>query len=162
MIKKFDNISQICFSELMRVYEEGNVDNAKIRYSNMDANAAVLQVEQDFYAYLEEVFFAAKDAKYYVLSENEKYLAALRIEPFENGVLLEGLETRPGFRCCGFAKQLVGRMLSEVDCPVYSHVMKDNFPSLRTHYSCGFEKYSDTANMINGSINRDCFTLIRK
>lgn len=162
MIEVFYKLSDIRFGELMCVYQEGNTENAKERYAKLDRNAAILQVEQDFYIFLEEVFFSVDDAAYYVLSENGKYLSALRLEPYEDGFLLEALETRPGFRRKGYAKKLVSFALDQVKKPVYSHVLKDNVPSLSAHFSCGFKKIMDSARYIDGTVSHACCTLLRK
>ena len=162
MIKVFNKLSDICFSELMCVYEEGNAVNAEIKYADFDRNAAILLAEQDFYAYLEEAFFDSEDARYYVIIENGKYVSALRVEPFIDGYLLEGLETRPDFRRRGFAKTLINELLNEKQIIIYSHVLKSNEASLATHFSCGFEVLLDSAEFIDGSHSDKHFTLVKK
>lgn len=162
MIQEFTKLSQMRFGELMCVYEEGNVENALDRYAGMDKNAAVLQVEQDFYNYLDEVFFLTEHARYFVLSENGKYISALRVEPYEDGMLLAALETRPGFRRRGFAKKLVRLVAEHIEKPIYSHVLKDNMPSILTHYACGFERVLENAHFIDGTVSEECCTLLRK
>ena len=51
MLHIFRTLSQMSFRKLMMVYEEENLEDASLRYSAMDKNAAILQAEQDFYAY---------------------------------------------------------------------------------------------------------------
>ena len=162
MIEVFYRLDNIRFGELMCVYEEGNRENADIRYANMDRNAALLQVEQDFFAYLNEVFFVQKNAKYYILIENNKYVCAARMEPYADGYLLTGLETRPEYRRRGYAKKLLREIVGFVEQTIYSHVMKDNLASLKTHYSCGFEIVSEHAEFIDGTTSHSCYTLARK
>ena len=162
MIYVFDNLSDMQFAELMCVYAEGNEKNACELYGKMDINAAILTVEQDFYQYLSQVFFPVKNAKYFVWVEKGKYVSALRMEPYEEGLLLEALETRPEYRMKGYASTLLRAAIASVDLPVYSHVLKDNFASIKTHLACGFEVVSDSAKYIDGTTNADCYTLVRK
>ena len=159
MLKIIDSIDKLRFFELMGVYEEGNRCNARAFYSHMDARAAVITAEQDFYQYLSEVFYETSGAYYAVWEKDGHYVSALRFEPFEDGLLLEGLETAPGERGKGHASKLMAEVLQTVSVPVYSHVAKENVPSLKTHQKCGFVRYMDHARLIDGKIDRDMVTL---
>ena len=160
MLHIFRTLSQMSFRKLMMVYEEGNLENASLRYSAMDKNAAILQAEQDFYAYLRDCFFRSQGAFYAVWVENGNYVSALRMEPFFDGFLMEALETEPSHRRKGYASLLIRSVLKEMDAPVYSHVKKDNLASLRVHFSCGFDRVSDSAQLIDGTIS-DCYCTLR-
>lgn len=162
MLILFDSLSNLRFGELMCVYEEGNRENAKDLYGHMDRNAGIIQAEQDFYAYLEQVFFKTNNARYAIWEEDGHYVSALRLEPYEDGLLLAALETRPGYRQQGYAQRLIRSAMDLVLVPVYSHVNKGNMASLKTHFSCGFERISEYAKRIDGSMVDDCCTLIRK
>ena len=162
MLKIYSKLDELCFGELMLVYEEGNKENAQDRYPRMDRNAALLKAEQDFYNYLHDVFFPTKNAFYAVWEEKGKYVSALRMEPFQDGMLLEALETRPEFRRQGFAKKLLAEVMSKIEGKIYSHVNKHNDASLAVHYACGFQKISNVAVYIDGSSALWCFTLCRE
>lgn len=162
MLKIYSRLDELSFGQLMLVYEEGNRENAEERYPRMDRNAALLKAEQDFYNYLSDVFFQSKRAFYAVWEENGEYISALRMEPYQDGMLLEALETRPGFRKQGFAKKLLAGVLLEIGGKVYSHVDKQNNASLAVHFACGFEKILDSAVFIDGTLAPWCVTLCRK
>ena len=85
------------------------------------------------------------------------------MEPYRDGLLLEALETAPGWRRMGYAVRLiqaVQQMLEQQgSVRIYSHVSKKNTASLKTHLRCGFEIYLDYAAYIDGSVNRRAHTL---
>lgn len=159
MLRMFYNLQDLVFSNLMQVYSETNRKNGKEYYPDVDENLAALNAEQDFYAYLRHCFFKTPGAVYAVWEENQQFISALRLEPYEDGVLLEALETMPEQRGKGYAKQLVSEVLAETNCKVYSHVNKNNMVSLAVHLACGFEKISDTAVYIDGTDAPGCVTL---
>lgn len=157
MLRVYFRLRDLDFGKLMEVYKESNQENAE------ELNTGILQVEQDFYQYLNEVFFAARGA-FYALCEHEgAYLAALRMEPYRDGLLLEALETHPDYRKMGYAKELITAVLDllrqEGITAVYAHVHKRNIASLRTHMSCGFCRISEQAVYIDGSVNSRCCTM---
>ena len=84
-------------------------------------------------------------------------------EHSDDGLLLEALETAPGWRRMGYAVRLiqaVQQMLEQQgSVRIYSHVSKKNTASLKTHLRCGFEIYLDHAAYIDGSVNRRAYTL---
>lgn len=159
MVKIYSNLEELAFGKLMQVYSESNLGNALERYPSMDKNAALLNAEQDFYAYLRDCFFKTDGAFYAVWEENGQYVSALRMEPYQDGMLLEALETSPEYRKRGFAQKLINAALEESDEKIYSHVNKKNVQSLSVHFKCGFKKISDTAVYIDGSEAPWCVTL---
>ena len=161
MILEIRSINDIAFRELMDVYQESNIENAKVFYSKMDLSAGILEAEQDFYAYLRDVFFQTKDAKYYVFEDNGQYFSAFRIEPYQAGYLLEALETAPMHRRKGYARHLLSQVLPQIEKPVYSHVHKQNQASLAVHRLCGFQIILDFAQYIDGTNKQDSYTLRR-
>ena len=149
---------------LMQVYAESNCLNGGEKYPNLPENLGILQAEQDFYSYLQEVFFATPDALYAVWVENGRYVCALRLEPYRDGLLLEALETAPNERRKGYATVLIRAVLEhpaiEKGMPIYSHVSRANTASLRIHEICGFRKSLDYAVYIDDSVNRKSVTLV--
>ena len=155
-------LHQIRFGQLMAVYEDGNRENGQDCYPNLSAGEQMLRAEQDFYQYLQDDFFSAEEAAYYLWQINNRYVSALRLEKYRDGLLLEALETIPENRGKGYASFLIRavQQLPELEGKkIYSHVGKMNAASLKTHQKCGFEIISDRAVYIDGSVNDRCYTL---
>lgn len=163
MLCFFNNLKELNFGALMELYREGNRENAESQYPGDDLNIGILKSEQDFYQYLQEVFFTTEGATYAVWEEHGCYMSALRLEPYRDGLLLEALETHPNYRRMGYAKALISavlEVLKESGIPaIYAHVHKRNDASLRTHASCGFRRVAEQAVYIDGSVNRHSCTL---
>ena len=161
MLKVIQSVHELDFNQLMRVYEESNRMAAQASDPQFDVNSSLLQVEQDFYIYLRDVFFRTERALYAVWEQNGRYVSALRLEPYRNGLLLEALETAPGDRCMGYASQLVMAVIrlvrSRWKCCIYAHVDKANLASVRVHRQCGFKRIQEHAAYIDGSVsNKAC------
>ena len=147
------SLRELQFSQLMEVYIEGNLEKA-------EDGLSLLEAEQAFYQYLKEDFFTVSGAVYYVWMEQGRYVSALRLEPYKDGLLLEGLETAPEQRRKGYAEALIRGMLAvEQTRPIYSHVDKNNTASLAVHERCGFRRAAGYAAYIDGSINDRACTL---
>ena len=73
------------------------------------------------------------------------YRSALRLEPYQDGFLLEALETHPKHRRKGYAKKLISGVLERLPAGtrVYSHISKQNTPSIASHQACGFHTLVD-------------------
>jgi GNAT superfamily N-acetyltransferase len=133
------SLQQLRFGELMEVYIEGNLEKAE--------EIGLLQAEQDFYQYLQDCFFPTAGAVYAVWTEESKYVSALRLEPYKDGLLLAALETAPQHRRKGYAKKLIEAVLAEFEGEkIYSHVSKINEASLAVHEKCGFCRISAQGN----------------
>ena len=163
MLKLFHSLNSIHFSKLMHVYSESNRKNADIQFPQEERNLALMQVEQDFYQYLKQCFFTTHGAFYAVWQQSDVYVSALRVEPFQDGMLITGLETAPEHRRCGYAVQLIGAVADilrqqGLHC-IYSHVDKQNHPSLKAHLACGFDRVLEHAVYIDGSVVRSACTL---
>ena len=163
MLLWFKTVKELDFRRLMSVYEEGNLENAADRYPDLPPLQGIMQAEQDFYQFLREIFFPTEGAAYAVWEENGAYISALRLEPYRDGLLLTALETAPAYRRQGYAQKLVTAVLNQLPGKsIYSHVSKRNAPSLRTHISCGFQKISDHATYLDGSVLTSSYTLCRR
>lgn len=158
-------LQDLRYSQIMRVYEESNIRYGKARYPRLSAGLQLMTAEQDFYGYLQD-FFSTKGAACAIWSVDGEYRSALRLEPYQDGYLLAGLETAPEARGKGYAKLLVREALSEFrkasDLPVYSHVVKSNIASLELHKASGFVRIRESADYIDGSHHEDACTLIWK
>ncbi len=157
-------LKQLDFRKLMEVYAESNLRTAAERYPDLPQGLGVMQIEQEIHQYLSQSFFAG-GGFYCVWGEGE-YLAALRMEPYEQGLLLTSLETRPAYRNRGIATALITQSLAycidRFGCPVYSHVAKDNLASMAAHLRCGFRLHKDWAVYLDGSVSHKCTTLVWK
>lgn len=158
MLRIVRSMKELNFARLMEVYAESNRENGDDFYPQLSAGQRLLQAEQDFYGYLREGFFKTEGAYYALWEQDGHYVSALRIEPYKDGVLLEALETAPIHRSKGYAKKLIKAVLA-IERKVYSHVGKGNLPSLRAHEACGFQRISEQAVYIDGSVNSKCCTL---
>ncbi|MBP3672329.1 MAG: GNAT family N-acetyltransferase [Oscillospiraceae bacterium] len=153
------SMKDLSFSALMEIYIEGNMENGQDNYPEEPEYRQIMLAEQDFYNYLSQVFFRTDGAVYLIWEERGKYVSALRLEPYQDGLLLEALETAPDQRQKGYAKTLILAALGEFDGKkIYSHVSKRNTPSIRTHEVCGFEKILDHAVYADGSVLRSSVT----
>ena len=155
MLLIMKRLEELDFSALMDVYIEGNREKAE-EYGN----GGLLQAEREFFDYLREDFFRQKDAFYAVWQVAGQYVSALRLEPHNDGWLLEALETVPDHRRKGYAKALMHAVLDYMGpAVVYSHVSRRNAASLRTHYACGFQKHLDHVVYLDGSVSNRAITL---
>ncbi len=161
MLRTVRNMGQLPFGALMEIYAEGNLENGRDNWPHLSEGEQLLRAEQDFYQYLQEIFFTTPNAVYYLWEENGTPVSALRLEPYRDGLLLEALETAPQHRQKGYAKALLLAVLEAVgNQRIYSHVHKKNAASLKTHLGCGFAPISGQAVYADGSVNGHCCTLL--
>lgn len=153
-------LHEFTFGKLMEVYTEGNLENGHDQWPDETKSRQIALAEQEFYNYLQQIFFRTDGAQYLIWEESGRYVSALRLEPYQDGLLLEALETIPAVRRKGYAVRLMQAALESVGkVKVYSHVHKRNVASLRTHEKCGFTKVLDYAVYADGSVNDRCCTL---
>ena len=159
MLQWISAMRDLNFGQLMAVYEESNRDNGAEFWPDSPEGQQILSAEQDFYQYLRESFFKTEGASYAVWCENGKYVSALRLEPYQDGLLLAALETAPEHRQKGYAAALIRAVLEHMEgTKVYAHIHKRNIPSMCTHESCGFRRVLEYAVYIDGSVRRDSCT----
>jgi len=160
MLKLFCRARELDYSELFLVYTQSISEDAADYYADEEEYIAVMRAEEDFCRYIREDFFSVPGSFYAVWELEGKYVSALRMEPYKDGLLLESLETRPDSRRMGYASKLVNSVLSEISAPkIYAHVLKHNIASLKIHFSCGFRKVLDYAVCIDGSVSQKMCTL---
>ena len=159
MLHLATKLQELNFSQLMEVYEEGNRENGEIFYPDLPEGQQMLRAEQSFYQYLREGFFPVDGAVYAMWMENGVYVSALRLEPYEDGLLLEALETAPTQRRKGYAEKLIRAVQKQFPQKIYSHVSRKNAASLMVHQKCGFRQVLDYAKYIDGSVVRTAVTL---
>ncbi len=160
MLKIVNRMNDFSFGKLMEVYEEGNLENGQDMWPDEPEGRQIALAEQEFYSYLQQVFFKTEGAVYLIWEEQGVYVSALRLEPYQDGLLLEALETAPRYRNMGYGVRLVSAAVAYANGKkIYSHVSRKNIPSLRTHEKCGFVKVSDHALYADGSVDDRCCTL---
>lgn len=159
MIILFNKLHKLSFTSLMEVYEESNCQNGKLMNPELPENQQIFNAEQAFYQYLQEGFFSIPGAVYAIWEEDGRYVSALRLEPYEDGLLLEALETAPAYRRQGYATRLIREVQRVFPQKIYSHVSKSNAASLAVHEKCGFCRVLEYARYIDGSVARNAVTL---
>ena len=155
------SLSQLHFGSLMAVYGESNRENGREFWPEEPEMRQIQLAEEDFYRYLEQVFFQTPGAVYALWEEDGRYISALRLEPYRDGLLLEALETAPEQRRKGYAAALIQTVQTFLGegAKLYSHVDKRNLPSLKVHETCGFRRIADYAVYVDGSVNQKMYTL---
>lgn len=157
------SLKELRFGELMEIYAGSNRETAARRYGDSDG-FALQEVEDDFRQYLWEVFFRTPGAVYALWEEDGRYVSALRLEPYRDGLILSALETSPEERGRGYATQLIQNVQSVIrnlrTNVLYSHVNKRNRISLNIHIRCGFCVISNYATYLDGSVDDRSYTLL--
>lgn len=151
MLRIFSSTKELCIGRLMTLYSD----------EQEGTNRNTVKAEQDFYGFVID-FLRDKRSCYWIWEIDGIYVSALRTEPYRDGILLTGLVTDPAFRGRGYAKLLITQTvqcLKEQHCKiVYSHIHKDNIPSIRTHYACGFQLLHHHGVLLDGSVNSQYYT----
>ena len=162
MLKMFSSISEIDFRQLMDVYAETNYLSGAQEYSTKPENLQLLYAEQDFYVFL-QAFFRLKCAASAAWTVSDVYVAAVRLEPYRDGLIVEALETMPSERRKGFGYALLQGLIDSLSASgtgkIYSHIDKCNIASLRLHEKCGFSIVSHDAVYVDGTYHPDSYTL---
>ncbi len=113
--------------------------------------------EADLFDYLQQVFFRTEGALYCLWQVDGVYRCALRLEPYEDGLLLTGLETPPTHRRKGYATALLTQTLQYLQkqgpVTIYSHIYHCNKASVSLHLRCGFRMMKDCAAFLDGSVS---------
>lgn len=157
------SLDELDFSGLMKIYIEGNREHGLEFWPEKTEEEQLLLAEQDFLHFLKERFFIKPEAVYMIWSVDGKYVSTLRLEPYQDGLLLEALETVPEERKKRYAVSLISAVQKNLGSfdgiKVYSHVSKQNVASLKTHRRCGFEICMEYTVRADGSINHNAYTL---
>ena len=156
MIKICYTFQELNTPALLEIYSES------IERRRLSEGISRFQAEDEFVDYLKDDFFMAKGSFYAVLIMDQVPVCALRAEPWCDGLLLSGLETRPDSRGNGFATQLLQMTLAHIkETPAYVHVHKKNAKSLAVHKKCGFEITKDFARLLDGAVSGQYYTLVK-
>lgn len=162
MLRICCRLNEIDITQLFTVYQETIAADGRMRLPWGSEYEQVASCQQDFYEYLID-FLRVRGAFYALWVVDGQYQSALRVEPYRDGYLLCGLETRPECRRKGFASALVAAVLKHLgagdDINVYAHVDKKNKASLAVHADCGFQIIADHAVYLDGSVIQSSYTL---
>lgn len=138
---------------IARTMKELDFDRLAEIYTKTDKNI--------LFRYLQEEFFTRPEEAYYIWEREGEYCSALRLEGYENGLLLTALETRPDRRRRGCAGALIRAALGSLPegTRVLSHVERSNRTSLAVHAACGFAVERDSARLLDGTVTSRYVTL---
>ena len=163
LLKIVKTPAELDYGQVMHIYGESLLRSAKTDYPYLDGNQQLIEAEQDFYLFLKS-FLKQKDSLCFFWISKGRYVSALRIEPFQDGYLIEGVETAEDFRNQGFAKCLLNAALEYMQDQgidkIYSHIHRANTPSMSLHLSCGFVKIKDCAAYVDGSVDHKSGTYL--
>ena len=142
MLTVAKSMGQLRFSQLAEVYE-----------------TETLEAEQALYDFLRHDFFP--NGICCLWEEKGRYVAALRLQPWKDGWLLDGLQTHRDHRRKGYAKALVLASLEKANVEkVYVHIQRQNAPSIALHTACGFHKILPYATYLDGSVYHSADTYL--
>lgn len=162
MLKIVRKPDQIDICDLTDVYEESIRADGKRRYPYLCTEEQQTVAERDFSAYF-DYFFQEQGAVYYLWIIEGRYVAAVRSERYADGVLLTGLETAPGERRKGYARELLLAVIQEESTvPIFSHVSRKDRTSFHLHLSCGFAVQQEYARLLDGTVTTQYCTLVYK
>lgn len=163
MLKIVTRIAELNLEDFLEVYREDILANGVRLFPNLSGAELLRKSEDSFISYLREDFFQQKDAFYALWVVDGHYKAVLRMEPYNDGLLLEALSTVPGERRKGYAYMLVTQVQTYLSAlpykVIYSHINKNNIHSLLLHKKCGFQMVSDFARYIDGTVTQKSCTM---
>ena len=142
MLTVAKSMGQLRFSQLAEVYE-----------------TETLEAEQALYDFLRHDFFP--NGICCLWEEKGRYVAVLRLQPWKDGWLLDGLQTHRDHRRKGYAKSLVLASLEKANVEkVYVHIQRQNAASIALHTACGFQKICNYATYLDGSVYHSADTYL--
>jgi len=139
------------FEWLMEIYNESNIKNIKHFYpKESDPIKGLEQIKKDHVSYIENSFLTLSNTNYFILSEEDEWVSALRFYEIDTGKFyIEALETHPEKRFKGYGSQLIKSIIEFLKClgpfEMHSFTYKQNEQSLKTHFSCGFKMSGEKA-----------------
>lgn len=161
MIIIADSVRKIEFHKLILLCAD-EIEQTRIRrYKKYSIQQGLFQAESDFYHYLKSSFFAV-GGLYFIYEHDDRYVSAVRLEPYERGVLLNSLITKLEMRRNGYAEKLLHYALAYFEKTiVYSHVHVHNKPSRALHEKMGFKLSLEYARLLDGSLCNDYLTYVK-
>ena len=162
MMIRITDPKDLPYLALMEIYASFISEKGKAEYPQYPENIQILNAEQDLYDYLRNVHLCQLKASVCFWRCGEELVSVLRLEAYNDGLLLSGLETAPGHRQKGYGKLLLQQACRDADegcLPIYSHVFSNNTVSMKLHLDCGFVVVEERAVLLDGSIHHDAVTL---
>lgn len=157
-----ESMQELHWEAICQIYKEGFSLRGEKAYPFLSENERILRAQEDTYHYLRDEFYSLKGAYYAFWVEDDRWICALRMRPYQNGMLMDALETAPAFRNQGFARKLLREVLLQLppDIYVYSRILRRNKASVRVHLQCGFQKHKPFAVFLDGSFRADADTYL--
>ena len=163
MLLIIQKMNDLPFAQLMEVYEETNRKTGQQYWPAEPEARQIALAEESFYSYLKDGVFRTPEAIYALWQEQGSIVSALRLEPFEDGLLLTALETAPDVRGKGYATKLIHQVLSRYPGQnFYVHIRRNNTASKAVHLRCGFRLLRTGAKLLDGSYRANYDTYIHK
>jgi len=164
MLKIARTLEALSFEKLMEIYIEDNRERGDELWPELPEQDRLARAEAGFRDYLETDFYSKSGVAYAIWEVEGKYVSALRLEPYRDGLLLEALGTAPGQRRKGYAFTLIRAVQDwlgkQGEVKLYSHVGKKNAASLSVHKRCGFVPILDHAVYGDGTVNPRAYTML--
>ena len=166
MLCLFSSSRGFPYPALSDIYQQSLQEAGAAQYPEEAESLQQALAWEDFSSYIRLDFFPQEKSLYALWQETGRYVSAARIEPYRDGCLLSGLETAPDFRGRGYATALLNSLWAVLGDrgiqKVYSHVRKENHPSLAVHITVGFVIFRDSAIYLDGSADNRSYTLLKK
>ena len=158
LLQFLTSVKQVNMEELLDVYEESNMQFGKKVCPAGSSWEQTYIGEKNMREYVYE-FLKIDGACLAIYTVGSIIASAARLEPYQDGYLLSGLETLPALRNNGYASALLMGILNQVAVPIYSHIKRTNRSSISVHENAGFIIISDFAKLVDGTVSRSYFTL---
>lgn len=162
MILRASTMRELDFSKLTILYREDIEKNRFERYPYMELYEGRNRAENDLYFYLNDIFFGESHGLFFVCVDHGMYVSALRLEGYNDGLLLNAIMTDSAFRRKGYASRVMEEALRNTKGPVYSHIHRKNKASIELHKKFGFVRLYDFSVLLDGTVSSDHITYIRK
>ena len=161
MLKVIKHPKYMDFTQIIHVYAR-SIGAASEAYKDaISSYEKKRMAENEFYSFLVDWLCNCDEHILFIWEREDNYVSAVRVEPYKDGYLVCGLETRPDQSGKGYAKALLEHVVSYLghEKPLYSHVDKKNASSLAVHVHAGFTVISDTAAFVDGTVTNRAYTL---
>ena len=158
MLQIIESYNQLNMFDLLLVYEESNLEHGAACAPDASKWEQLRIGEAHMRDYVLN-FLKTPGSKIAVCATENGYVSALRLEGYDDGFLITGLETLPGARGSGYATSLLKEVADCVPEKLYAHVKKGNHPSIAAHKRAGFKVILDHATLLDGTVSSQYFTL---
>lgn len=158
MLQIIESYNQLNMFDLLLVYEESNLEHGAACAPDASKWEQLRIGEAHMRDYVVN-FLKTPGTKIAVWAAENGYVSALRLEGYDDGFLITGLETLPNVRGRGYATSLLNEVADRIPDKLYAHVYKGNLASIAVHRKTGFKIISDRATLLDGTVSSKYFTL---